>query len=50
METHRKTLKRLLQLVMVLQNILRKKSPLRYAPASRFESEDIESGRIILGK
>ena len=35
---------------MVLHNILRKKSPLRYAPASRFESEDIESGRIILGK
>ena len=35
---------------MVLHNILRKKSPLRYAPASRFESEDVESGRIILGK
>ena len=31
----------------VLQNILRKKSPLKYTAAGSFDSEDIESGRKI---
>ena len=33
----------------VLQNILRKKSPLKYTSYGSFDSEDIESGRIIPG-
>ena len=34
----------------VLHNFLLKKWPLRYTPAGSFDSEEIESGRIILGR